>query len=320
MSQLKRCSLDNKINTNRLTKKDSESDPFDNKPIPGTKGPKATGATRQTSIKKQLKPKVSALQSTKNNKRGCEENTGTQKSPPKKKIYCEMQRMPVETNTVSTEGKFKELKPEHEELKQQIFAGIRLMLDPIKDDIEQIKKDQRGLETETQTVTGKKLKQQIIKNEEKKRKLENRISVLEDQLLEKNIHFKAFLRMNFDDIGDTKSKVISVLATVSEGSTADDKKEAAKKTPIGSIERLGKFNTHRPRPVKVKFINKSDVSNLFKNRKKLPDGVFIDQEYSKATEKERRLLRPIIKAARKIEEYKGNCRLEGPYLKLNGKR
>ena len=83
---------------------------------------------------------------------------------------------------------------------------------------------------------------------------------------------------------------------------------------------MDKFNAHRPRPVKVKFVNKSDVSNLFRNRKKLPDGIFIDQEYSKVTEKERRLLRPIVKATRRIEEYKGNCRLEGPYLKLNGKR
>ena len=31
-------------------------------------------------------------------------------------------------------------------------------------------------------------------------------------------------------------------------------------------------------------------------------------------------MRPIVKAAHKIDEYKGNCRLEGPYLKLNGKR
>ena len=67
-------------------------------------------------------------------------------------------------------------------------------------------------------------------------------------------------------------------------------------------------------------MNKTDVSCLFKNWKKLPDGVFIDREYSKATEKERRILRPIVKAARKIEEYKGKCWLEGPYLKLDGKR
>ena len=72
--------------------------------------------------------------------------------------------------------------------------------------------------------------------------------------------------------------------------------------------------------MKVKFANKIDVDNLFRNHKKLPDGVFIDREYSRATEKERRLLQPVLKAARKIEEYKGKCRLEGPYLKLDGKK
>ena len=82
---------------------------------------------------------------------------------------------------------------------------------------------------------------------------------------------------------------------------------------------MGKYKPNRTRPLKVKFTNKTDVSCLFKNRKKLPDGVFIDREYSKATEKERRVLRPIVKAARKIEEYKGKCWLEGPYLKLDGK-
>ena len=90
--------------------------------------------------------------------------------------------------------------------------------------------------------------------------------MLEDQLLEKNIIFQGLSEDEFDDIGDTKAKIISVLATVNEETTAEE--EVAKKTQIDSIERMGKFNAHRPRPVKIKFINKSDVSNLFRNRKK----------------------------------------------------
>ena len=227
--------------------------------------------------------------------------------------------MPVETSIESAEVKVKELKPEHEELKQQIFAGIKLMLDPIKEDIEQIKLDQRGYESKAQDLTGHKIQQQIIKNEAKQKKLEMRISALEDQLLEKNIIFQGLTEDEFEDHQETKTKIISVLATVTEGATAEDRKESAKKTPIDSIERMGKYKPNRSRPVKVKFMNKTDVSCLFKNRKKLPGGVFIDREYSKATEKERRILRPIVKAARKIEEYKGKCWLEGPYLKLDGK-
>ena len=302
MSQLRRHSLDSKLNL-RNNQKEAESEPLvdrktTDKATPSActsaKSLKPTGATRQTSIREQLKPRPS---SAKNNKCNREDNSSTQKSPPKKRDNCETACMPVETNTESTEVKVKELKPEHKEVKQQIFAGIRLMLDPIKEDIEQIKLDQRGYESNGQNLTGHKIKQQIIKNEVKQKKLETRISALEDQLLEKNIIFQGLTEDEFEDHQETKTKIKSVLATVTEGASIEDRKESAKKTPIDSIERMGKYNPNRPRPVKVKFKNKTDVSSLFKNWKKLPDRIFINREYSKATEKERRVLRPIVKAA-----------------------
>ena len=324
MSQLRRRSLDSKLNL-RSNRKEAESKSSGDKKLmdkttsninTSAKGLKTTGAMRQTSIKEQLKPKTS---SAKSNKRNHEDNASSQKSPPKKRANCETTSMPVETTTESTEVKVKKLKLEHEELKQQIFVGIKLMLDPIKEDIEQIKLDQRGYESKAQDLTGHKIQQKIIKNEAKQKKLETRISALEDQLLEKNIIFQGLTEDEFEDHQETKTKVILVLATVTEGTTAEDRKESAKKTPIDSIEHMGKYKPNRPRPVKVKFMNKTDVSCLFKNWKKLADGVFIDREYSKVTEKERGILRPIVKAAQKIEEYKGKCWLEGPYLKLDGK-
>ena len=320
MSQLRRRSLDSKLNL-RNNRKEAESESLGDKKSTdktssSAKRLKTTGTTRQISIKEQLKPKAS---SGKNNKRNREDNSSSQKSPPKKRANCGTTSMPVETTIESNEVRVKELKPKHEELKQQIFAGIKLMLDPIKEDIEQIKLDQRGYESKAENLTGHKIQQQIIKNEVKQKKLETRISALEDQLLEKNIIFQGLTENEFEDQQETKTKIISILTTVTKGATAEDRKESAKKTPIDSIERMGKYKPNRSRPVKVKFTNKTDVSCLFKNQKKLPDGVFIDREYSKATEKERRILRPIVKAARKIEEYKGKCWLEGPYLKLDGK-
>ena len=147
MSQLRRRSLDSKLNL-RNNRKEAESEPLGDrktmdKATPSTstsaKSLKTTGAMHRTSIKEQLKPKTS---SAKNNKRNREDNSSSQKSPPKKRANCETTSMPVETTIESTEVKVKELKPEHEELKQQIFTGIKLMLDPIKEDIEQIKLDQ----------------------------------------------------------------------------------------------------------------------------------------------------------------------------------
>ena len=179
MLQVRRHSLDNKLNS-RINQKEIGSetpgdiklmDKYTQSANSSAKSLKLSGATHQTSIKEQLKPKPSK---SKNNKCNCEDNSSAQKSPPKKRANCEPSSMPVETNSESTEVKVKELKPEHEELKQQIFAGIRLMLDPIKEDIEQIKLDQRGYESNTQNLSGCKIKQQIIKNEEKQKKLENK--------------------------------------------------------------------------------------------------------------------------------------------------
>ena len=72
--------------------------------------------------------------------------------------------------------------------------------------------------------------------------------------------------------------------------------------------------------MKVKFSEKKDVDDLFKNRKKLPKGIYINKEYSKSTEKECLLLRPVIKAARRLDKYKGVCHPEGPQLVIEGKR
>ena len=130
-----------------------------------------------------------------------------------------------------TDPKQTELNPDHDELKRQIFVGIKLMFDPIKEDIEQIKLDQCSLKNDTDSCTGKQLKRQIIKNEEKQKKLETRISALEDQLLEKNVIFQGLKEDEYEDIQDTKTKVISAIAKVSTGKTPEERKETAKKVP-----------------------------------------------------------------------------------------
>ena len=44
----------------------------------------------------------------------------------------------------------------------------------------------------------------------------------------------------------------------------------------------------------------------------------MEREYSKATKKKRRLLHPVIKAARKMTKYQKKCRMEGSHVVLDG--
>ena len=58
---------------------------------------------------------------------------------------------------------------------------------------------------------------------------------------------------------------------------------------------------------------------LLSNKTHLPKGVLVDKQYSEETEKERRKLRPILRAARKSENYKGKCRMDGSVLVIKGR-
>ena len=54
------------------------------------------------------------------------------------------------------------------------------------------------------------------------------------------------------------------------------------------------------------------------NKKYLGEGIYVDCEYCKATEEKRRILRPFLKAARKLPRYHKKCRLDGEALVLRG--
>ena len=68
----------------------------------------------------------------------------------------------------------------------------------------------------------------------------------------------------------------------------------------------------------MEFSNKFDVEQIFANRFDFNDGIYVNREYSKETERNRRLLCPILQAAKKLPEYKDVCRMEADVLNLNG--
>ena len=81
---------------------------------------------------------------------------------------------------------------------------------------------------------------------------------------------------------------------------------------------LANFNSAKGRPIAVKFASKNDVEMILKNKKSFSEGIFVDRLYSTETERERRRLRPILSAARRLEEYCGRCKMEGKDL-IRGK-
>ena len=69
-----------------------------------------------------------------------------------------------------------------------------------------------------------------------------------------------------------------------------------------------------------KFDKRVDADIVYDSRFYLTKGVFIDQEFNLETEKCRRTLCPILRAAKQKSEYRYKRRLEGAKLVIDGKR
>ena len=212
------------------------------------------------------------------------------------------------------------LKPELQELKRQLFAGfeqlISSQIEPLKEDIRQLKAE-KGLEENSVTIGT--ISRRFQRNDEKQKKIEERLSVIEDQLLEKNLIFQGLYETEYEEPRDVKGHLIRAMAHTMPGEDMEERRTHAKCTSIDHVERLGRYNPQKTRPVKVKFTNKDDVDQVLRNRRKLSEGVYVEREYSKTTERERTMLRPVLKAARKMDKYHKKCRMEGAHVVLDGK-
>ena len=208
------------------------------------------------------------------------------------------------------------LNPEFQELKRQLFAGFEELIKPLKEDIQELKaeRDPTSEILNVETVTRK-----FERSDEKHKRLEERLSLIEDQLLERNLIFQGIFGSEYEDKDDVKVQIIKAIAKTMPGVDEEEKKKNAGKTSIEYVERIGRYNPLRARAVKVKFTDKADVDTLLKNKRSLPKGVYLNREYSKATESEQRHLRPLLKAARHLDKYKKRSRMEGPHLVLDGK-
>ena len=156
-----------------------------------------------------------------------------------------------------TAKKDKENSSDLAELEKRLLAGFASMIQKeielLKNDIKEIKEEQR-LNIPYNTLGNcEAITRKFNQTDEKHRKLQDRISFLEDQLLEKNVIFQGILESEYEDTKDIKAEIVKAIANTMQGETEEDKTKSAGDTSIESVERMGKYNPLRTRPVKVKF-------------------------------------------------------------------
>ena len=150
-------------------------------------------------------------------------------------------------------------------------------------------------------------------------KMKRRLNKIET----KNLDRSMIIRGIPEDIADTEASMIEkihqILLDIMNGDTDEEKLLSAHRIVIKSCKRLGRLNKKRIRPISVEFQHKEDTDFIIDNRFDLAKGIYVDREYPADTEKKRKTLLPILKAAKRLPEYKRQSRLDDDKLVLKGR-
>ena len=226
-----------------------------------------------------------------------------------------------------------QLSPELEELEQRlnnnmlqnIASSIEAALQPIKDSINKILTSSDLITNQEEQI--KNLKEENVKLQEDLTSvttdlngLKSRLNDLENKALESNLIFQGLNEeINETDEG-LKEKIYWNIADTIDRYDQNERLAVARTFTIRRCRRLGKPNPSRSRPVSVEFDRHADADAVYKYRYHLTGGLYVDREFNLETENSRRLLRPILRAAKMKPEYRYKSRMENDKLVIDGRK
>ena len=79
---------------------------------------------------------------------------------------------------------------------------------------------------------------------------------------------------------------------------------------IRNCRRLGRFNRNRIRPLSLELVHKHDFEFILENRMDLERGVYVDREYPFEIERKRKTILPVLRAAKRLDDYRKQCRMD----------
>ena len=194
-------------------------------------------------------------------------------------------------------------------MKNLIQETMKEMLKPIQDSIDNLLVLKMNMETQEGRITQLKYENSKLNNELNQIKMEmgyfqRKINQLEYRSLERNLIFQRISESLPDDEEARTEKIYQAISDTISRETPEERLQLAREVEIIRTRCLGKADPSRTRAISVELLNKYDVEQIYANRFSMEEGVFEDREFCQATEKDRGLLRPILKAAKNLPEYK----------------
>ena len=127
---------------------------------------------------------------------------------------------------------------------------------------------------------------------------------MEQKNLESCLVFRGLSEDISENDYNVRDKVYKELAHTFEDNNYAMKLSMAKNIVIRRCKRVGRSSHTHPRPVSVEFEHIQDVEFIMENKGYLQRGVYVDCEYIPEIERKRRILLPMLKAAKQCKDYK----------------
>ena len=141
-------------------------------------------------------------------------------------------------------------------------------LDPLQTSVNEIKSNLTAQETKIEQVMKIKeeniqLHNQCNQIEKENKTLKDRLTVIENCLLENNIILHGINKDSWELNSVLKEKTIHALANTIDVDTRQQQLDTMRSMPIKKVEKMGKFNSKRGRPISVSFTYKEDADYVF---------------------------------------------------------
>ena len=150
-------------------------------------------------------------------------------------------------------------------------------------------------------------------------RMKRQLNKIDNMALEHSIIFKGIQ----EELKETEQmicdKIHHALSKIMQGDTDETKLLNAHRITIKSCRRLGRFSKFRTGPISVELYHKQDIEFILENKFNLDQGIYVDREYPLDVECKRKILLPVLRAAKRSKEYKKQSRLEDDKIILKGR-
>ena len=141
----------------------------------------------------------------------------------------------------------------------------------------------------------------VLKKENEQ--LKSRLDRIEQSQLSNNVIIMGIPEGPYEPYATTKLRVQEMLAVTSNSEDAEADLIKAKEIDLSSCNRVGKFRHNVARLISVTFTIRDDKELFLLSKRKLPSGIYPNEELPAHVKRRRDRLMPIFKLAKSIPHY-----------------